>query len=65
MANREYWYNTRTGQVEQGRRSSWTDLMGPYSTEDEARQALQSAAERNEAFDEAQEKWEEDWDKDS
>lgn len=62
MANREYWYNTRTGDVEKGRQSGWADLMGPYATEEEARDALKIAAARNRAFDTAQEEWESDWD---
>ena len=64
MANpssREYWYNTRTGEVEIGRQSGWTDLMGPYSTEEEARSALTTAAQRNETFDEEGDAWEDDW----
>lgn len=60
--NREYWYNTKTGQVEIGRQSGWTDLMGPYATEEEARNALASAKARNEQFDEDEEAWEDDWD---
>ncbi|MGO1622553.1 hypothetical protein [Flaviflexus sp.] len=64
MANpsrREYWYNTKTGQVEVGQQSPWTDIMGPYDTEEEARHALANAAERNETFDEEEEAWEDDW----
>lgn len=62
MANREYWYNTKTGEVELGRQSGWMDLMGPYSTEEAARNALRTAAERSEAFDAAEEEWEDEWD---
>lgn len=61
MANPEYWYNTKTGEVEKGRQSGWTDLMGPYPTEEEVRNALTTAAKRNEAFESEEEAWEEDW----
>ena len=61
MANREYWYNTKTGKVEEGRQSVWTQLMGPYKTEEEARNALETAAERNESFEAEEEQWEEEW----
>lgn len=63
--NREYWYNTKTGQVEVGRQSGWTDLMGPYATEEDARNALTRASDRNEQFDEEEEAWEDDWDDES
>lgn len=53
----QYWYNTETGQVEQGRRSSWTHLMGPYGTRAEAEAALQSAQSRNESWDEGDKEW--------
>ena len=33
---RAYYYNTRTGEVEQGYASSWSDRMGPYATRAEA-----------------------------
>jgi hypothetical protein len=49
--DREYWYNVTTRQVEEGHRSSWKDLMGPYPTRAEAEQALAKAAERTEAWD--------------
>ena len=35
----EYWFNTRTKQVEEGRQSDYTDLMGPYPTRAEAEAA--------------------------
>jgi hypothetical protein len=48
-----YWYNIRTGQVQtnydkgQGR-----NLLGPYPTADQARRAVQAAAERTAQWDE-------------
>ncbi len=48
-----YWYNVRTGQVEEDAHTSRKDdLMGPYGTEEEARQALRTAQERTETWDE-------------
>lgn len=47
----QYWYNTKTGEVEEGHKSSWTNLMGPYPTRAEAEQALTTAKSRNEAWE--------------
>jgi hypothetical protein len=55
----EYWFNTRTKQVEEGRQSDYTDLMGPYSTRAEAEAALDTAAARSEAWDEEDRRWKE------
>ena len=49
--DQQYWYNTATKQVEEGHRSSWQDLMGPYATRGEAEAALAKAAARTEAWD--------------
>lgn len=47
----EYFYNTRTHEVEEGRRSDWSQVMGPYATREEAERALETARSRNEAWD--------------
>lgn len=47
----QYWYNTETGEVEEGHRSDWSKLMGPYPTADEARHALEKAKARTLAWD--------------
>ncbi|MCM0638375.1 SPOR domain-containing protein [Cellulomonas wangsupingiae] len=47
----EYFYNTRTHEVEEGRQSDWSQLMGPYATREEALQALERARARNDAWD--------------
>lgn len=47
----DYWYNVRTGQVEQGKQSSWKHLLGPYSTYAEATKALERVEQNNEAWD--------------
>ena len=53
----QYWYNTETGEVEEGRRSSWTHLMGPYGSRAEAQQALENAKARNESWEQEDEEW--------
>jgi hypothetical protein len=53
----QYWYNTETGAVEVGHRSSWTHLMGPYRTRAEAEQALSRAKSRNESWEKDDEDW--------
>lgn len=57
MSRPEFFYNTRTGQVEEGRQSVATELMGPYTTREEASRALEIARARNEAADEAERDW--------
>lgn len=41
----EYWYNERTGEVERGKQSIATDLIGPFATEAEAARAPQKLQE--------------------
>jgi hypothetical protein len=48
----EFYYNTETGGVEQGKQSSWSHLMGPYPTREAAQQALDRARARSAAWDE-------------
>ena len=53
----KFWFNTETHEVEEGRQSDWTKLMGPYTTREEATHALEKARKRNqdwEAQDEAE-----------
>ncbi|MBO3084073.1 SPOR domain-containing protein [Cellulomonas fengjieae] len=47
----KYWFNIETHEVEEGRKSDWTKLMGPYATRDEAAHALDKARRRTEAWD--------------
>jgi len=47
----QFWVNSETKQVEEGRQSSWTNLMGPYPTRAAAEQALEQAAARTQAWD--------------
>lgn len=48
----EFYFNTKTRQVEVGKPSSWTHRMGPYPTREAAERALQIAQVRTEAWDE-------------
>ncbi len=48
-----YYFNIRTGQVEQVENKSQSkDLLGPYPNRQDAEQALRSARERTERWDE-------------
>ena len=54
----EYWFNTQTGEVEEGsHRSSWKSLMGPYPTREEAQQALDKARARSDVWDAEDDRW--------
>ncbi|PJI93453.1 SPOR domain-containing protein [Luteimicrobium subarcticum] len=47
----EYYFNTETGEVEQGKPTAWTHRMGPYPTREEAARALEKAQSRNSAWE--------------
>lgn len=53
----EYWFNTKTGEVEKGKQSSAIDRVGPFATEVEAARAPERLQQRAEewAAEEAQE----------
>ncbi|MBE1577718.1 hypothetical protein ACFORH_11040 [Amycolatopsis roodepoortensis] len=53
----DWYFNTRTGEVERGRRSRGVDLLGPYPDEETARRALEIARERTAAADRADTEW--------
>ena len=57
----EYYLNTRTGEVEKGKRSGWRDRMGPYRSAEEAARAFEIARERNARFDADDKKWNKEW----
>jgi hypothetical protein len=60
-----YWYNVSSGQVESDdNKSQSDDLMGPYDSQDEAANALQTARERTEKWDAEDKAWEEGRSKD-
>ncbi|OSM43903.1 hypothetical protein [Nesterenkonia sp. PF2B19] len=49
----QYWYNVRTGEVEQGAQSSWKHLLGPYDSHTEAARAMEKVRANNERWDES------------
>jgi hypothetical protein len=52
MADSEqWWYNHKTGEVEQGRQSLGLHRDGPYATKEEALRAPEIAKERSVAWD--------------
>lgn len=56
-AERGFYYNIQTGQVEEGLVSDWTKRIGPYATREEAEHALDIAAQRSASWDEADRRW--------
>jgi len=42
----EWWYNHKTGEVEEGPQSLGSDRDGPYATREDAQRAPQIAADR-------------------
>jgi len=46
----QWWYNHRTGEVEEGPQSLGVDRDGPYATREEAARAPEIAAERARAW---------------
>ncbi len=53
----EFWFNTSTGQVEEGRVSDWAVVLGPYPTREAAARALDTAAARSAAWDRQDKEW--------
>ena len=53
----QFYYNLTTGAVEEGPQSPGTELMGPYATRAEAERALETAATRNQEWDEEDREW--------
>lgn len=43
----EWWYNTRTGEVEEGMVSNSVDRAGPFNSREEAARAPEIIAERS------------------
>ncbi len=52
----EYWFNSKTNQVEVGKKSIAIYRIGPFKTRTEAEQALAILAARSKAWREEQEK---------
>ncbi|RNE49550.1 hypothetical protein [Corynebacterium alimapuense] len=62
-SNEQKWYfNPTTGEIDQGKKSSWANRMGPYDTREDAASALKIAAKRNADID-AAESEDDDWGK--
>ncbi|NYI41171.1 hypothetical protein [Demequina lutea] len=53
----EYFFNTTTGLVEEGRQSSWEHLLGPFATPEAASHALEIVAKRSAAWDDEDKAW--------
>ena len=52
MADGEWWYDLRTkSAVQDTRAGKIADRLGPYASREEAEQALDKVAERNDAYD--------------
>ncbi|MEV7972117.1 SPOR domain-containing protein [Cellulomonas sp. NPDC089187] len=47
-----FYFNVETGEVEQGKQSSWSSRLGPYPTREAAEEALSTARQRTAAWDE-------------
>jgi hypothetical protein len=47
MADGQWWYNTKTGQVERESDAPWTDRIGPYATREEAAGAMDRVRENS------------------
>lgn len=54
--DRNWYYDTATGEVTRGKKHGWDTRMGPYDSEEEAQRALQTARARSASAD--------DWDED-
>jgi hypothetical protein len=46
MEKDEYWFNTKTNEVEIGKQSLSLDRLGPFSTLEEAKNALEIVSRR-------------------
>lgn len=57
---KRYWYNVKTGEVEDGPQSVSKDRIGPFATRDEAANAPNIYEERNAAWDKQDEE-DDDW----
>ena len=53
----EYFFNTSTGMVEEGRQSSGQHLLGPFATFDDAAHALDIASGKSDAWDADDKAW--------
>ncbi|MDO5618435.1 SPOR domain-containing protein [Kocuria sp.] len=56
----EFWYNLKTGEVEVGAQSDYSQLMGPYTSREDAQRALQTAAENTKRWDDNEREYRQD-----
>jgi hypothetical protein len=62
VEEQRFWFNPKTGEVEEGKQSPWSERMGPYPTREAAQEALERAEARTEAWDEEDRRWnDDDW----
>ncbi|GAB2504767.1 hypothetical protein CATRI_09070 [Corynebacterium atrinae] len=52
LQDEKWFFDPKTGDVQQGKEGGWENRMGPYDTREEAADALKIAAARNAAADE-------------
>jgi hypothetical protein len=60
MAKDEYWFNTKTNEVEIGKQSLSLDRLGPFATFEQAKNALETIAKKAAALrkeDESSDSW--------
>lgn len=48
----KWYYDTKTGQVSQGKVSAWDSRMGPYDSREEAEAAIETAQQRTKEAEE-------------
>lgn len=48
----KWYYDTKTGQVSQGKDSAWDSRMGPYDSREEAEAAIETAQHRTKEAEE-------------
>lgn len=56
----EFWYNLKTREVEIGPQSDYSQLMGPYTSREDAQKALQTAAEKTKQWDDNEREYRQD-----
>ena len=60
--DQQWWYNSRTGQTERGKMSNSIDRVGPFATEEEAKNAPGKLRENSQRWA-AEEAADNDWGK--
>lgn len=55
--DKQWYFSLSDGSVSQGKSANVFDRMGPYPDRESAERALQTAAERNKAADDADAEW--------